>query len=59
MNDQPGPQRPRVRPRLPHPSWNLDRPILLAPDESAQKHRPGERRKVTPEDIWALVDAAG
>ena len=59
MNSKPGLERPRASPSLPHPSWNLDRPILLSPREpAAGERRSGERRKVTPEEIWAVVDAA-
>jgi len=58
MSSKPGPDRPRVNPSVPHPSWNLDRPILFAArDPAAQKDDAGERRRVTPEDIWAVVDA--
>ena len=57
MINQPGRNRPRVNNNLPHPSWNLDRPKLPAADAPAAD-RSGARRKVTPEEIWAVVDAA-
>jgi hypothetical protein len=60
MNNKPGPDRPRVARGSPHPSWNLDRPILMASrDADAGDRPPIERRIVTPEEIWAAVDAAG
>ena len=59
MTIKPGEDRPRVSRSLPHASWNLDRPLLLgARDAAGGEHRTGENRKVTAEDIWAVVDAA-
>ncbi len=59
MNNKPGLGRPRVSRSLPHPSWNLDRPILFSSHEPAADERHSSaRRKVTPEEIWAVVDAA-
>jgi hypothetical protein len=59
-NNKPGRDRPRISRGLPHSSWNLDRPLLLAPRDQAASEQPaGERRRVTPEEIWAVVDAAG
>jgi hypothetical protein len=31
--------------------------LFAARDPAAQKDDAGERRRVTPEDIWAVVDA--
>jgi hypothetical protein len=60
MNDKPGRDRPRISRSLPHPSWNLDRPILFASHApAAGGDRAGKRRKVTPDEIWAVIDAAG
>jgi hypothetical protein len=60
MRNKPGLDRPRVSRSLPHPSWNLDRPMLFsARDAGAGEHGAAERRTVTPEEIWAVVDAAG
>jgi hypothetical protein len=42
---------------VPHPSWNLDRSILFASRDGAREEQAGERRRVTPEEIWAVVDA--
>ena len=59
MSNKPGRDRPRVSRSLPHSSWNLDRPILFASgDPAGDEHQRGERRRVTPDDIWAIVDAA-
>ena len=59
MSNEPGRNRSRVSRSLPHSSWNLDRPILLTAHEAAAgERRAGERRRVTPEEIWAIVDAA-
>ena len=59
MSNKPRRDQPRVSRSLPHSSWNLDRPILFAArDPAAEEHRAGERRRVTPDDIWAIVDAA-
>ena len=58
MINQPGRDRPRVSNSLPHPSWNLDLPKLFTSPATAGDDRSGERRKVTPEEIWAIVDAA-
>ena len=59
MSDKPGRDRPHVSRNLPHSSWNLDRPILFATRDAAAGERGiGERRRVTPEEIWAIVDAA-
>jgi hypothetical protein len=60
MRRRPGAERPLVSGGVPHPSWNLDRPIIFASERPAEPERMiGERRTVTPEEIWALVDAAG
>jgi hypothetical protein len=58
MSNKPGRDQTRVSRSLPHSSWNLDRPILLTVPDAAGEHRIGERRRVTPEEIWAIVDAA-
>jgi len=60
MRRKPDAERPRVSGGVPHPSWNLDRPIILAVDRRGdQEDGTGKQRQVTPEEIWALVDAAG
>jgi hypothetical protein len=59
MRSKLGRDRPRVSQRLPHPSWNIDKPILFtAPDSAEVDRRLSARRIVTPEEIWAVVDAA-
>ncbi len=58
MNNKPGLDRPRVSRALPHPSWNLDRPILFWPRATpprASAECAADRHG--PEEIWALVDA--
>lgn len=58
MNTKPGQDRPRVSRSLPHSSWNLDRPLRLdARERTSAERRADQRRKVTPEEIWAVVDA--
>jgi hypothetical protein len=58
MNIKPGQDRPRVSTSLPHASWNLDRPIVFGTgDPAVGERRTGERRRVTAEEIWAVVDA--
>ena len=59
MSNKPGQGRPRVSRSLPHSSWNLDRPLVLGTrDAAVDERRTGERRRVTAEEIWAVVDAA-
>ena len=60
MRRKPDAERPRVSGGVPHPSWNLDRPIIFSREGPAEPEpMVGKRRTVTPEEIWALVDAAG
>ena len=59
MHSKLGRERPRVSQRLPHPSWNLDKPVLVATPDSDSGEPPPAGRTVTPEEIWAVVDAAG
>jgi hypothetical protein len=47
--------RPRVSGSVPHPSWNLDRPIIFSREADDRRR---EKRTVTPEEIWAVVDGA-
>lgn len=52
------PDAERVSGGVPHPSWNLDRPTVPAEERSDDRaERKAERRLVTPDEIWALVDA--
>jgi hypothetical protein len=60
MGSKPGRKQPRVSHSLPHSSWNLDRPILFTSrDPAPDEPRTRAARKVTPEEIWAVVDAVG
>jgi hypothetical protein len=60
MSSKPGRDRPRVSRSLPHSSWNLDRPIMMGADDAVAgegERRTEARRRVTAEEIWAVVDA--
>jgi hypothetical protein len=58
MSNKPGRDRPRISRSLPHSSWKLDEPLLfVSRDATEDAPRAGARRKVTAEEIWAVVDA--
>ncbi|MBV9559805.1 MAG: hypothetical protein JOY90_04990 [Bradyrhizobium sp.] len=45
--------------RGPHPSWNIDRRALPAsPDSAVGKACQLAPRRMTPAEIWAIVDEA-
>jgi hypothetical protein len=58
MRKKSGAEQSHVSQGLPHSSWNLDRPILFSQEPADGDSRASEQRKITPEEIWAVVDAA-